>query len=60
MKKLAPFLKLYTDYVKNFDKAMELVEQWFQKSPEFAKMIKGLQAVVRPSNTITYLAELYY
>ena len=46
MKRFAPFLKLYTDYVKNFDKALDLVEQWSAKSPEFAKMINNLQTAV--------------
>ena len=46
MKRFAPFLKLYMDYVKNFDKALDLVEHWSEKSPEFAKMISNLQTAV--------------
>ena len=46
MKRFAPFLKLYTGYVRNCDKALDLVEQWSAKSPEFAKMINNLQTAV--------------
>uniref|UniRef100_A0A665U0Q1 FYVE, RhoGEF and PH domain containing 4a n=1 Tax=Echeneis naucrates TaxID=173247 RepID=A0A665U0Q1_ECHNA len=28
LQKLTPFLKMYAEYVKNFDKAMELLKQW--------------------------------
>ena len=47
MKTFAPFLKLYTDYVKNFDEAVKLVEYWNDKSPEFSKVLRSIQPVVR-------------
>jgi hypothetical protein len=43
MKKFAPFLKLYTDYVRNFDHAMETINSWIEKSPKFASMLEELQ-----------------
>ena len=43
MKKNAPFLKLYTAYVKNFDNAMNLINVWLEKSPKFAALIQEIQ-----------------
>jgi len=43
MKKFAPFLKLYTDYVKNFDHAMDTIKTWTEKSPDFALLLQALQ-----------------
>ncbi|XP_067684488.1 FYVE, RhoGEF and PH domain-containing protein 2-like isoform X1 [Haliotis asinina] len=43
MKKNAPFLKLYTDYVKNFDNAMNLINTWQEKSVKFANLIQEIQ-----------------
>ncbi|XP_064604534.1 FYVE, RhoGEF and PH domain-containing protein 2-like isoform X2 [Liolophura sinensis] len=43
MKRNAPFLKLYTDYVKNFDNAMALINQWYEKSPKFAMIMQEIQ-----------------
>lgn len=43
MKKFAPFLKLYADYVKNFDHAMDMINTCIDKSPEFASLLQALQ-----------------
>ncbi|XP_041349454.1 FYVE, RhoGEF and PH domain-containing protein 1-like [Gigantopelta aegis] len=43
MKKNAPFLKLYTDYVKNFDCSMNLINTWQQKSKKFTAIINEIQ-----------------
>lgn len=43
MKKFAPFLKLYTEYVKNFDRAMNVITQWQDKSTKFAELLTSLQ-----------------
>lgn len=43
MKKNAPFLKLYSEYVKNFDYAMTLINMWTEKSPKFAGIIAEIQ-----------------
>ena len=44
LKKFAPFLKLYADYVQNFDHAMDTINAWTDKSPEFAALLRALQS----------------
>jgi len=46
MKKFAPFLKLYTEYVRNFDNAMTTINQWMDKSPRFLKIVEEIQVCV--------------
>ncbi|XP_010154492.1 PREDICTED: FYVE, RhoGEF and PH domain-containing protein 4 [Eurypyga helias] len=43
LQKLAPFLKMYGEYVKNFDNAMELVKTWTERSPQFKYIIQDIQ-----------------
>lgn len=43
LQKLAPFLKMYGEYVKNFDRAMGLVSTWTQRSPQFKDVIHAVQ-----------------
>ncbi|XP_032491824.1 FYVE, RhoGEF and PH domain-containing protein 3 isoform X3 [Phocoena sinus] len=43
LQKLAPFLKMYGEYVKNFDRAVELVSTWTQRSPAFKDTVQGIQ-----------------
>uniref|UniRef100_A0A5F4WMV0 FYVE, RhoGEF and PH domain containing 3 n=1 Tax=Callithrix jacchus TaxID=9483 RepID=A0A5F4WMV0_CALJA len=43
LQKLAPFLKMYGEYVKNFDRAVGLVSTWTQRSPLFKDVIHGIQ-----------------
>lgn len=43
MKTNAPFLKLYTEYVRNFDHAMNLINTWMEKSLKFSCLIKEIQ-----------------
>ncbi|MFT7812560.1 FYVE, RhoGEF and PH domain-containing protein 4-like isoform X1 [Arapaima gigas] len=43
LQKLTPFLKMYAEYVKNFDKAMELLKLWTDKSPQFKAIIQDIQ-----------------
>ncbi|XP_012266078.2 FYVE, RhoGEF and PH domain-containing protein 1-like isoform X2 [Athalia rosae] len=43
MKNFAPFLKMYTEYVKNFDYAMNLISTLQQKIPRFAAIINEIQ-----------------
>ncbi|XP_071133577.1 FYVE, RhoGEF and PH domain-containing protein 2-like isoform X4 [Mytilus edulis] len=43
MKQYAPLLKMYTEYVKNFDNAMNLITVWSEKSPKFASIVKEIQ-----------------
>ncbi|XP_022058803.1 FYVE, RhoGEF and PH domain-containing protein 4a isoform X1 [Acanthochromis polyacanthus] len=44
LQKLTPFLKMYGEYVKNFDKAMELLKQWIDRSPQFKAIIQEIQS----------------
>lgn len=34
---------MYAEYVKNFDKAMELLKQWTDRSPQFKAIIQEIQ-----------------
>ncbi|XP_065505391.1 FYVE, RhoGEF and PH domain-containing protein 2 isoform X2 [Caloenas nicobarica] len=43
IQKLAPFLKMYGEYVKNFDKAVELITVWSEKSPPFQELVADIQ-----------------
>ncbi|KAF6327306.1 FYVE, RhoGEF and PH domain containing 3 [Rhinolophus ferrumequinum] len=43
LQKLAPFLKMYGEYVKNFDRAMELVSAWTQRSLLFRDVVHSIQ-----------------
>ncbi|XP_022535329.2 FYVE, RhoGEF and PH domain-containing protein 4a isoform X3 [Astyanax mexicanus] len=43
LQKLTPFLKMYAEYVRNFDKAMELLKQWTDRSPQFKATIQEIQ-----------------
>ena len=47
LQKLAPFLKMYGEYVKNFDNAMELVKTWTERSPQFKFIIQDIQVMGR-------------
>jgi len=46
MQKFAPFLKLYSEYVKNFDNAMETITYWLDKCPRFLQIVKDIQVSV--------------
>ena len=43
MKNFAPFLKMYTEYVKNFDYAMNLINTLQHKVPRFATIVNEIQ-----------------
>ncbi|XP_045150715.1 FYVE, RhoGEF and PH domain-containing protein 2 [Echinops telfairi] len=44
IQKLAPFLKMYSEYVKNFDRAADLLATWTDKSPPFQEVISRIQS----------------
>lgn len=46
MKAFAPFLKMYAEYVKNFDNAIALITQWADKSKAFADLLLDIQVGV--------------
>lgn len=43
IQKLAPFLKMYSEYVKNFERAAELLATWTDKSPQFQDVLNRIQ-----------------
>uniref|UniRef100_A0A674JE88 FYVE, RhoGEF and PH domain containing 3 n=1 Tax=Terrapene triunguis TaxID=2587831 RepID=A0A674JE88_9SAUR len=43
LQKLAPFLKMYGEYVKNFDRAMDMVNTWMQRSSPFKDVVQNVQ-----------------
>ncbi|XP_055787998.1 FYVE, RhoGEF and PH domain-containing protein 3-like isoform X1 [Salvelinus fontinalis] len=43
LQKLAPFMKMYGEYVKNFDRAMDLVNTWSQRSSQFKSVVQNIQ-----------------
>uniref|UniRef100_A0A8C5L0V0 FYVE, RhoGEF and PH domain-containing protein 4 n=1 Tax=Jaculus jaculus TaxID=51337 RepID=A0A8C5L0V0_JACJA len=43
LQKLAPFLKMYGEYVKGFDNAMELVKCMTERVPQFKSVIEEIQ-----------------
>ncbi|KAM7319121.1 hypothetical protein ACRRTK_022233 [Alexandromys fortis] len=43
IQKLAPFLKMYSEYVKNFERAAELLATWMEKSQPFQEVITRIQ-----------------
>ncbi|XP_045118283.1 FYVE, RhoGEF and PH domain-containing protein 4-like isoform X3 [Portunus trituberculatus] len=45
MKNFAPFLKMYTEYVRNFDNAMTLINQWQAKCPRFAAIMDDIHSM---------------
>ncbi|XP_047444772.1 FYVE, RhoGEF and PH domain-containing protein 1 [Mugil cephalus] len=50
LQKLAPFLKMYGEYVKNFDRAMELLNIWTQRSVPFKTIVQDIQREERCGN----------
>ncbi|XP_032195669.1 FYVE, RhoGEF and PH domain-containing protein 2 isoform X4 [Mustela erminea] len=44
IQKLAPFLKMYSEYVKNFERAAELLASWTDKSAPFQEVITRIQS----------------
>ncbi|KAM4834758.1 FYVE, RhoGEF and PH domain-containing protein 2 isoform 2-T2 [Thomomys bottae] len=44
IQKLAPFLKMYSEYVKNFGRAAELLAAWMDKCPPFQEVIARIQS----------------
>ncbi|XP_029456728.1 FYVE, RhoGEF and PH domain-containing protein 3 [Rhinatrema bivittatum] len=43
LQKLAPFMKMYGEYVKNFDRAMDMVNTWTQRSSQFKDVVQSIQ-----------------
>ncbi|KAB0388195.1 hypothetical protein FD755_003151 [Muntiacus reevesi] len=45
LQKLAPFLKMYGEYVKGFDNAMELVKNMTERIPQFKSVVEEIQNI---------------
>ena len=62
MKKLTPFLKLYTEYVKDMHRSSSLVNSYEEKSSAFATILKDAKVKrnnVHPQQTLKdYLISL--
>lgn len=41
----APFMRMYADYVRNFDKSLELVRTWTERSSAFKNIIQDVQSL---------------
>ncbi|MEQ2167502.1 hypothetical protein GOODEAATRI_004846, partial [Goodea atripinnis] len=41
----APFLRMYADYIGNFDRAIELVRTWTERSSTFRNIVHDLQEI---------------
>uniref|UniRef100_A0A8C6XIC5 FYVE, RhoGEF and PH domain containing 2 n=1 Tax=Naja naja TaxID=35670 RepID=A0A8C6XIC5_NAJNA len=52
IQKLAPFLKMYSEYVKNFDQAMRLITVWSEKALPFQELISSIQKREASANLI--------
>ncbi|KAM4712257.1 FYVE, RhoGEF and PH domain-containing protein 4-like [Anableps anableps] len=46
----APFLRMYADYIRNFDRAIELVRIWTERSSAFRNIIHDIQSQEMCSN----------
>ncbi|KAM4748688.1 FYVE, RhoGEF and PH domain-containing protein 4-like [Rhinophrynus dorsalis] len=55
LQKLAPFLKMYAEYVRNFDNAMETVNHYINRNAQFKYVIEQIQVNEGPSATILSL-----
>lgn len=45
LQKLAPFLKMYGEYVKGFDNAVELVKNMTERVPQFKSVTEEIQVI---------------
>ena len=49
MMRNAPFLKMYTEYVKNFDNAMTAINVQYAKNPKFAAILDEIHVSLQYS-----------
>ncbi|XP_076313163.1 FYVE, RhoGEF and PH domain-containing protein 2-like isoform X2 [Tachypleus tridentatus] len=50
MKNFAPFLKMYTEFVKNYDNSMNLINLWYNKHPHFAQIMDDIHKMEECGN----------
>ena len=46
----APYLKLYTEYISKFDKALKTLEEFTKKNPIFAQVLKEFESQPKCAN----------
>ena len=46
----APYLKLYTEYISKFDKALKTLEEFTKKNPVFAQVLKEFESQPKCAN----------
>lgn len=59
MAKLAPFLLLYTEYIKNYDNAMGMIGKWTSQSPKFAAILQEIQVQLVLSRQLNFYVFLH-
>ena len=45
--KFSPFFKMYTEYVKNFDNAIQTINSMYQKNDRFQKIMDEIHVMIR-------------
>ena len=53
MKNLTPFLKLYTEYVKNYEAANNLLITWRHKKSAFGKLMTDAEVCLHDVKAVT-------
>ena len=54
MVKNAPFLKMYTEYVKNFDTAMNTINTLYAKNSKFAAIVDDIHVSIKDRHNLFY------
>ena len=52
-------MKMYGEYVKNFDRAMDLVNTWTQRSSQFKSVVQNIQVCTPASPEVSYQLALF-
>lgn len=50
--KKGPYLKMYSTYIKEFDKNIALLDEQCKKNPGFAAVVRGFQFELYMGNTV--------
>lgn len=48
---------MYAEYVKNFDKAMEVLKQWTDRCPQFKSIIQEIQVLAVRALSHVYIED---
>ena len=58
-KYFAPFLKMYTEYIQNFDKAMSTINQTYEKNSKFKQIMDEIH-VSRKLDVISLQLQIWF